>query len=65
MKTLTRTRSIGGSLVVTIPKEIVKAKFLIENEIVEIDIEKMKLSGFGSIKGIKKFTKEDRMDDRF
>lgn len=62
MKTLTRTRAIGGSLVVTIPKEIVKAESLSENELVEIEVEKVKKSGFGLLKGMRSFTKEDELD---
>ena len=64
MKTIARTRAIGGSLVVTIPKEIVKNEDLKENELVEINVEKIKKDGFGILKGIGRFTEEDRMKDR-
>ncbi len=62
MKILTRTRSIGGSIIVTIPSEIVREKSIIENELVEIDVEKVRKSGFGILRGIGKFTKEDELD---
>lgn len=62
MKALTRTRAIGGSLIVTIPKEIVKEESLKENELVEIEVEKIKKDGFGLFKGIGRFTKEDELD---
>jgi len=62
MKTLTRTRAIGGSLIVTIPKEIVKEKSLAKGELVEIEIEKVKKDFFGAFKGIGPFTKEDELD---
>jgi len=62
MKILTRTRGIGGSLVVTIPREIVREKSIVENELLEIDVEKLEKSGFGMLKGIGKFTKEDKLD---
>ena len=62
MKMLTRTRSIGGSIIVTIPIEIVREKSIIENELVEIDVEKVRKSGFGILRGIGKFTKEDELD---
>lgn len=65
MKTLTRTRAVGGSLIVTIPKEIVKEESLKEGELVEVDVEKVKVDGFGIFKGMGKFTREDRMEDRF
>jgi len=60
MKALARTRAIGGSLVVTIPKEIVREESLREGEIVKVEIEKVKRSGFGALKGIGKFTDKDR-----
>lgn len=59
MKTITRTRKIGGSLVVTIPNEIVKEEGILEGEIIEIDIEKPRRDFFGALKGIGSFTKED------
>ena len=62
MKALTRTRTIGGSLVVTIPREIVKEESLREGELVEIEVGKIRKSGFGLLKGIRKFTKEDELD---
>ena len=61
MKTLTRTRAIGGSLVVTIPKEIVKEKSLDEGQLVEIDIEKVKKDFFGALRGVGPFTQEDEL----
>lgn len=60
MKTITRTRSVGGSLIVTIPKEIVKEESLREGELVEIELEKVRKSGFGALKGIGRFTDKDR-----
>ena len=65
MQSLTRTRSIGGSLVVTIPKEVVKEESLNEGELVELEVKKVRLEGFGKFKGIGKFTCKDRMEDRF
>ena len=60
MKALTKTRAIGGSLVVTIPKEIVKDEMLIEGEVVEVEVKKRKKDYFGALKGIGKFTEEDK-----
>jgi len=60
MKTLTRTREVGGSLIVTIPKEIVKEESLNKDELVEIEVKKLKKSGFGALKGIGKFSDRDR-----
>ncbi len=65
MQSLTRTRSIGGSLVVTIPKEIVREESLKEGELVKMEIEKVKKDGFGMFKDLKPFSDKDRMGDRF
>lgn len=60
MNGITRTRTIGGSLIVTIPKEIVREENLKENEMVEIVVKKKKRDFFGALKGIGSFTKEDK-----
>ena len=64
LKSISRVRSIGGSLVVTIPKEIVREKSILEGELVELKIEKPKEDFFGVMKGIGSFTRKDRMEDR-
>lgn len=61
MESLTKTRRIGGSLVVTIPSQIVKEKAIEENELVSISINKVKKDFFGAFKGIGPFTKEDEL----
>ena len=63
-KSLSKIRSVGGSLVVTIPKEIVREKCLNEGEVVELEIEKPKKNFFGALRGIGAFSHEDRMKDR-
>lgn len=60
-KTLSKTREIGGSLVVTIPKEIVDDEMLQENEIIEIEIEKRKKDFFGALRGVGSFGKKDEL----
>jgi antitoxin component of MazEF toxin-antitoxin module len=62
MKTLSRTRAIGGSLIVTIPREIVREESIQEGELVEIEVKKAKKSGFGLLSGIRKFANEDELD---
>ena len=61
MKTITKTRTIGGSLVITIPSNIVKNERLKENEVIEIEIKKLKKDYFGALKGLGSFTKEDEL----
>ena len=61
MEAITKTRKIGGSLIVTIPRTIVEEEGLVENQTVKIDVKKIKKSGFGLFKGIGSFTKEDKL----
>ena len=58
---LTRTRKIGGSLVVTLPKELVETQKIKENEFVEVIVKKCRKNGFGALKGMKPFTAEDEL----
>ncbi len=64
MKALAIPRKVGGSLVVTLPKEIVKAEGLVEDVAVEIDVKKEKIDGFGLFPGLCSFNSGDRMQDR-
>ena len=59
MKSLVRTRVLGGSLVVTIPKEIVREEDIREGELLQIEVEKVSRSFFGVAKGMTSFTKDD------
>ena len=61
MKALARTRAVGGSLIITVPVEIVKNEKLGEGELVELEIKKSKRDFFGSLRGIGPFTKEDEL----
>lgn len=56
---LVKVRKVGGSLVVTVPKEIVESEGIKEGEIVSVDIRKAKKSWFGIANGIGSFTEED------
>ncbi|MBI2672431.1 hypothetical protein HYX16_05845 [Candidatus Woesearchaeota archaeon] len=60
METLTKTRRIGGSLVVTIPKTIVEEEGLVEDQTVKIEIKKVRKDGFGISKGLASLSKEDK-----
>ena len=61
MKGLTKTRAVGGSLIITIPSDIVKNEMLRENELVEVEVKKPKKDFFGALRGIGSFTKEDEL----
>ncbi len=60
MDAITKTRRIGRSLVVTIPRVIVEEEGLIENQAVKIEIKKISKSGFGITKGLVSFSREDK-----
>lgn len=61
MKSLAKTRAVGGSLIITIPSEIVKSEMLRENELVELEVKKTRMNFFGSLRGIGSFTEEDEL----
>lgn len=61
MKSLTKTRCVGGSLIVTIPSEIVKLAGLKENELVEVEVSRPKKDYFGALRGIGSFTEDDEL----
>lgn len=60
MDILTRTRKIGGSIVVRIPKEVVKEKSIKEGETVKIDVKKIGKEGFGILKKTKPLNKKEK-----
>ncbi len=65
METIVKTRTVGGSLVVTLPSEIVKLQNLKEEEYVEIKVKKIKRDYFGALKGIGSFKEEDELKGQF
>jgi hypothetical protein len=52
---------VGGSLVVTLPKELVESKKIKEGEIVEINVKKVRKDGFGVFKNLTPFTAKDEL----
>jgi len=54
-KALTKTRKVGGSIVVTLPKELVESQKIKEGEVVEVTVRKFRKEGFGVLKGVKPF----------
>ena len=61
-KALVRSRKVGGSIVVSIPKEVAEHEGITEGELIEIDVRKARRDWFGAFKGIGPFTKEDELD---
>jgi hypothetical protein len=58
---LAKTRKVGGSLVVTLPKELVENEKIKEGEVVKIRVKKLRKDGFGILKGMSPFTIEDEL----
>jgi len=56
---LTKTRKVGGSIVVTLPKELVETQNIKENQCLEIIVKKCRKNGFGMFKDMSPFTAED------
>ena len=60
MQSVTKLRKVGGSLVATVPKEIVELEGFIPGQMVKIELKKVRKSFFGAAKGIGPWTKEDK-----
>jgi AbrB family looped-hinge helix DNA binding protein len=58
---LVKTRRVGGSLVITLPKEVTESIGIKEGEIVEITVKKLRVDGFGALRGIGPFTADDEL----
>ncbi len=58
---LARVRKVGGSLVVTIPREVAEEEGVKEGEFVNIEVRKAKKSFFGTARGVGPFTAKDEM----
>ncbi len=61
MNVTTKARRLGGSLIITLPKELVKEQNIQEDELVEVEIKKKKKDYFGALKGIGHFTETDEL----
>jgi antitoxin component of MazEF toxin-antitoxin module len=60
---LARVRKVGGSLVVTIPREVAEEEGVKPGELVNVEIRKTRKSFFGAARGIGPFTRDDEMTD--
>jgi len=61
-RTVVKTRKIGGSIVVRIPKDVAEKEGIEEGAFVEIDVKKAKDDWFGSFPTLKKFSRKDELD---
>ncbi len=61
-RVLVKTRKVGGSIIVSIPKEATEQEGIREGELLELDIRKVRKDWFGATRGVGRFTKEDELD---
>lgn len=61
MEALIRTRKVGGSLMVHLPTEIVIEEGIKPNDLVRVDVEKVRKDWFGVFRGVGHFTEEDEL----
>jgi antitoxin component of MazEF toxin-antitoxin module len=61
MNSLAKTRRLGGSIIVTIPKELVDAEDIAPDQLVQITVSKARRSGFGIAKRLTPMTKDDKL----
>ena len=61
METIVKTRKVGGSVMATLPKTIVDELNIKGNDLLKIDIKKVRKDFFGKLKGIGKFSIEDEL----
>lgn len=62
MEAFVKSRKIGGSLIVRIPKEIVQEERIKPGQTLIIQIKRPKTDFFGALKGITSFNKTDELD---
>ncbi len=58
---VSRVRKVGGSLVVTIPRELVEEEGLRPGERVNLEVRRVRKSYFGVARGVGPFTAEDEL----
>ncbi len=61
-RAIVRSRKIGGSIVVRIPKEATEQEGIRAGELVEVEVRKARKDFFGALKGVGKFSREDELD---
>ena len=61
-KTVVKTRKVGGSIVVRIPKDVVEQEDIREGEPVELQVRKVRKDWFGAFPQLKPFSREEELD---
>jgi antitoxin component of MazEF toxin-antitoxin module len=61
-KTLVKTRRVGGSIVVRIPKVLVEEEDIHAGELVELEVKKARKDWFGAFPNLKPFSRAEELD---
>lgn len=59
--TVSRVKRMGGSLMVTIPKELADALGIKEGEIVSIEVKKLRRDFFGALRNLSPMATEEEL----
>jgi len=62
VRVLVKARKVGGSIVVSIPKEATEQEGIREGQLVELEVRKARKDWFGATRGVGPFSKEDELD---
>jgi len=57
-----KAKRVGGSIMVTLPKTVVDLLGIEEGDTIELDVHLPRRDFFGALRGIGRFTEEDRAD---
>ncbi len=57
-----KAKRVGGSIMVTLPKQVVDLLGVVEGDAVELNVQLPRRSFLGALRGIGAFTEEDRAD---
>lgn len=61
-RAVVKTKKIGGSIIVRIPKEVVEEEDLREGELVEVEVRKVKKDWFGAFPTLRQFSRGEELD---
>ena len=61
-RAIVKTRKVGGSIIVRIPKDLVDEEDIREGELVELEVRKARRDWFGAFPQLKPFSREEELD---
>ncbi len=64
-RALVKTRKVGGSVVVRIPKDAAEQEGIGAGDLVELEVRKARKDWFGALKGVGSFSRADELDAHY